>query len=104
MNGDRQMTNAIHFNTVGGTFQDQLRSGFAFQAVDQEDEGDVLLHLVQEIQHLRFLPVRAGVLGNNKVKALRTESPGELLGSHNNIRADREAHPFEFIQTALNIC
>jgi hypothetical protein len=40
-------------------------------------------HLAQEVQHLRFFPVCAGVFGHNKVKQLRAESNGELLGSHN---------------------
>ena len=36
-----------------------------------------------EVQHLRFFPVCVGVFGHNKVKQLRAESNGELLGSHN---------------------
>src|SRR6266849_994673 len=98
------MANAIHFDTIGSTFQDELRSGFAFQVADQKDDRDVLLHLAQEVQHLRFSPVWAVVLGHNKFKELRTESFGELLGSHHYIRADRESHPLEFIQAALDIC
>ena len=53
--------------------------------MDQKDEGDVLLHLAQEVQHLRFLPVWAWVLGHHKVKELRTEPFGELLGGENYI-------------------
>jgi hypothetical protein len=85
MNGYRQMANVIHFNTIGSTFQDELRGGFAFHAVDQKDEGDVLLHLAQKVEYLRFSPVCAGVLGHNEVKQLRTESSGELFGCHNYI-------------------
>src|SRR5260370_31422091 len=60
-------------------------------------------HLAQEVQHLRFLRVSAGVFGHNKVIELRTEACSELLGSHNYIRADRKSSPLEFIQAALNI-
>jgi hypothetical protein len=79
------MANAIHLKTISSAFQDELRGGFALQAVDQKYEGDVLLHLAQEVQHLRFLPVWAGVLGHDKVKELRTQPFGELLGSDNYI-------------------
>src|SRR5260370_28902442 len=60
-------------------------------------------HLAQEVQHLRFLRVSAGVSGQNKVIELRTEAGRELLGSHNYIRADRKSSPPEFIQAALHI-
>ena len=79
------MANTIHFNAFGSTFQDEFCSGFAFQAMDQKNEGYIFLHLAQEVQHLHFLPVGAGVLGHDKVKGLRTESVGELLGTHNYI-------------------
>ena len=98
------MANTICLNAIGSTFQDELRSGFAFQVGDQEDEGDVLFHPMQEAQHLRFLPVRTGVLSHDNVKELGAESFGELRWSHNYIRADRKSHPLEFMTAALNVC
>src|SRR6266849_8008681 len=98
------MAYALHFNTIGSTFQYELRNEFAFQVVDQKDYRDVFLHFVQEVQRLRFLPVGARVLSHNKVKELRTESFGELFESQNYIRTNRESHPPELMQTALNIC
>ena len=103
MHGHRQVANPIHFNAIGGTLENERRRGFAFQAVDQKDDRDVLLHLAKNVQCLRFLPIRAGVLGHYKVKGLRTQPLGELLGSHNYFCADNEAHLFEFIQAVLNL-
>ena len=77
------MAHAVHFNTIGSTFQMNSAAVSRFMLFHQEDKRDVLLHLAQEDQHLRFLPVCAGVFGHNKVKQLRAESNGELLGSHN---------------------
>src|SRR5579864_573733 len=88
MNRYRQMANVLHFNAKGSALQGEFRSVFEFQAMAQEDEGKVLLHLAQEVQHLRFFPVCAGILGYNKVKELRTEAFSELLGCHNYFRAD----------------
>jgi hypothetical protein len=79
------MANAIRFNTIGSTFQDELRGGFALHALDQEDERYVLLHLAHEVQQLRFLPVCAGVFGHNKVKELRMKSNRALRKSRNYI-------------------
>ena len=49
------------------------------------------------------MPIRAGVLGHHKVKGLRTEPFGELLGSHNYLCADYESRFLEFIQAVLNL-
>jgi hypothetical protein len=35
------VANTIHFNALGSTFQHELCSGFALQAMDQKDEGDM---------------------------------------------------------------
>jgi hypothetical protein len=75
------MANAIHFNAIGSTFQDEVRGHFAFQAVNQKNEGDVLLYLAQQVQRLRFLQVRVGILGHYNVIDLRTEFFGALMGS-----------------------
>src|SRR6266566_362099 len=96
------MANVLHFNAKGSALQGKLRSVFELQAMAQEDEGKVLLHLAQEVQRLRFVPIWAGILGDNKVKELRTELFSELLGCHNYTRADRESRPLELIQAALN--
>jgi len=79
----RQVANPLHFDAIGDTAKDELRGGFPFQRIDQKDDGDVLLHLTKNVQHLGFLPIRAGVLGYHEVKRLRTEPLRELLGSHN---------------------
>jgi hypothetical protein len=63
MNSYGQMSNVVDFDTIGSTIQDELRSGFAFQAVNQEDDRDVFLKLLQELQHLCCRPAGAGVLG-----------------------------------------
>jgi len=62
------MANIILFDTIGSTFENELSGGFAFQAMDQKDERDVLLQLSQEVQNLRLMPVCTWVLGYNKVK------------------------------------
>src|SRR4029077_21004963 len=103
MHDHRQVANPIHFNAIGGTFQNELRGSLAFQAVDQTDDRDVLLHLTKSFQCLRFLPIRAGILGDHKVKGLRMEEFGKLLGSYHNICADYESCLLEFIQTVLNL-
>ncbi len=84
MHGHRQVADPVHFDTIGGAFfQDELRGSFAFQAVDQKDDRDVLLHLMKNVQYLCFLPVGAGVLGHHEVIGVRTEPFGELFGSYN---------------------
>jgi hypothetical protein len=49
MDGYRKMANALHFNTIRSTFQDELCNGFTFHAGNQKNERDVLLHLAQEV-------------------------------------------------------
>ena len=99
------MADAIHFNTIGSTLQNELRSGFAFHAVDQKDERDILLHLAQGGPAPAFLAsLELGYSATTRSKSCERSRSSELLGSHNYIRADRESHPLEFMQAALNIC
>src|SRR5260370_19224534 len=97
-----QVANPLHFDTIGSTPEYELGSGFPFQAIDQKDDRDVLLHLTKDIQYLCFLPIRAGVLGYHEVKGFRTDPLGELLGSHNYVRAENESRLLEFRQAMFN--
>src|SRR5258707_15526736 len=81
----RQVAKPLRFDAIGSAAENELGGGFPFQAFDQKDDRDVLLHFTKNIQYLRFLPIRAGVLGYHEVKGLRTEPLPELLRSHNYI-------------------
>jgi hypothetical protein len=56
---------------------------------------------VQEFQCLRFPPVGAGVLGDNKVTGAPAQPFGKLLGSYNYFCVDREMQLVEHFQAAL---
>jgi hypothetical protein len=83
--------------------QNELCHGFSFHEVDQVDEGDLLLHPVKAVQCLSSVPVGAWVFGENKIKALRMNPVGKLLGRYDDIGGDRESHPLELMQTTLDI-
>src|SRR5260370_26076930 len=102
MNRHWQVTNPLHFDTIGSTPEYELCGGFPFQAINQKDDRDVLLHLTKDIQYLCFLPIRAGMLGYHEVKGLRTEPLGELLGSHNYVCAENESRLLEFRQPVFH--
>src|SRR5258708_36812712 len=102
MHRHRQVANPLHFDTIGSTPEDELGGRLPLQAIDQKDDRDVLLHLTKDIQHLCFLPIRAGVLGYHEVKGFRTDPLGELLGTHNYVRAENESRLLEFRQAMFN--
>jgi len=102
MHGHWQVANPLHFDTIGSTPEYELCCGFPFQAINQKDDRDVLLHLTKDIQYLCFLPIRAGVLGYHKVKGFPTEPLGELLGSQNYVGAENESRLLEFRQAVFN--
>jgi hypothetical protein len=66
-----------------------------------DHKRDLPLRLVQEFQAIGFLEVGGGVFGCNKVIVVRAWSLRKLLGSYNDLRVDRELHPFKFLQAAL---
>src|SRR6266404_1507049 len=100
-NGYGKMTNAPHFNTIVGASCNELRHRLALQDATDEDKRDLPLRSVQEFQCLCFLPIGAGVLGDNKVISVRGQPFAELLGSYNDLRADREVHFVELLQAAF---
>src|SRR6267143_4024070 len=101
MNGDGKMTNAPHFNAIVGASCNELRHRLTLQDTTDEDKRDLPLRSVQEFQCLRFLPIGAGQLGNNKVIGVRGQPLAELLGSYNDLSADREMYLVELLQAAL---
>src|SRR6266851_2837838 len=101
VNGHGKMTNVTHFNAIVGASCDELRHRLALQDATDEDKRDLSLRPGQEFQCLRFLPIGAGVLGDNKVIGVRDQPFAKLLGSYNYLRADREMYPVELLQAAL---
>src|SRR5882672_2309086 len=102
VNGYGKMTNVTHFNTIVGASGNELRHRLTLQYATDEDKRDLPLRSVQEFQCLRFLPIGAGVLGDNKVIGVLAQPFAKLLGSNNDFRADREMHPVELLQAALH--
>src|SRR6267143_3410826 len=82
-NGYGKMTNAPHFNTIVGASCNDLRHRLTLQDATDEDKRDLPLRSVQEFQGLRFLPMGAGVLGDNKIKGMLAQPFAKLLGSNN---------------------
>src|SRR6267143_2764397 len=95
------MTNVPHFNAIVGDSGNELRHRLTLQDATDEDKRDLPLRSVQEFQGLRFLPMGAGVLGDNKIKGMLAQPFAKLLGSNNDFRADREMHPVELLQAAF---
>src|SRR5882762_3905493 len=102
MNGYGKMTDVTHFNAIVGAFGNELRHRLAVQDAAHEDKRDLSLRSLQEFQCLRFLPIGAGVLGDNQVIGALTQPYTKFLGSNNDLRADREMHPVELLQAALH--
>jgi hypothetical protein len=99
-NGYGKMTNVPHFDAIVGSSCNELRHGLALEKATDEDERDLPLRSVQEFQCLRFLPIGAGVLGDNKVIGVRAQPFAKLLGSTNYLRAHREVHVVELLNAA----
>src|SRR5260370_12509652 len=100
-NGYGKMTNAPHFNTIVGSSCNELRHRLTLQGATDKDKRDLPLRSVQEFQCLRFPPIGAGILGDNKVIGVRAQPLAELFGSSDDLRADREMHLVELLQAAL---
>jgi len=103
MDSRQEMADTTHFDTIAGALQNELRDGFSFHQIHQVNKRNLLAHLLQAVQHLRSLPVRTRVLGQNQVKGLRTYPFGELLGSYNDIGTDRESRTLELTQATFDI-
>src|SRR6266566_3853663 len=101
MNGYGKMTNVPHFNAIVGASGNELRHRLTLQRAPDEDKRGLPLRYVQEFQFLRFPPIGAGQLGNNKVIGVRAQPLAELLGSDNYLRADREMHLVELLQATF---
>src|SRR2546422_10858052 len=101
MNGYRKMTNAPHFNAIVGASCNELRHRLTLHGATDEDKRDGPLRSVQEFQRLRFLPIGAGVLGDDKVIGAGAQPFAKLLGSSNDLRAGREMYLVELLQAAL---
>src|SRR6266849_2530241 len=101
MNGYGKMTNVPHFNTIVGASCNELRHRLTLQGATDKDKRDLPLRSVQEFQCLRFPPIGAGVLGNNKIIGVRAQPLAELFGSSDDLRADREMYFVELLQAAL---
>src|SRR5882724_4148235 len=97
VNGYGKMTNVTHFNAIVGASCNELRHRLPLQDTTDEDKRDLPLRSVQEFQCLRFLPIGAGVLGDNKIIGVRAQPLAELLESDNYLRADREVHLVELL-------
>src|SRR6267378_2556798 len=95
MNGHGKMTNMTHFDAVVSASCNKLRHRLTLQDTTDEDKRDLSFRSVQEFQCLHFLPMGAGVLGDNKVIGVRAQPIAKLLRSNNDFRADREMHPVE---------
>src|SRR5260370_9932581 len=100
-NGCGKMTIAPQFNTIVGSSCDELRHRLTLQDATDEDKRDLPLRSVQEFQGLRFLPIGSVQLGNNKVIDVRAQPLAELLGSYNDIPADREMHLLALLHSAV---
>src|SRR6266403_3999948 len=101
MNGYGKVTNVTHFNAIVGASCNELRHRLPLQDATDEDKRDLPLRSVQEFQCLRFLPIRAGVRGDNKVIGVLAQVFAKLLGSNNDLRTDREVHFIELLQAAF---
>src|SRR5882762_1703262 len=99
-NGYGKMTNVAHFDAIVGSSCNELRHGLALENATDEDQRDLPLRSVQEFQCLRFLPIGAGVLGDNNVIGVRAQPFAKLLGSTNYLRAHREVHVVELLYAA----
>src|SRR6266852_677186 len=103
MNGHRKMTNVIHFNAIVSASCNELRHRLTLQDATDEDKRNLPLRSVQQFQCLRFVPIGAGVLGDNKVIGAPAQPLAKLLGSNNDFRGDREMHPVELLHAALHL-
>ncbi len=101
MNGYGKMTNVAHFNTIVGASCNELCHRLTLQDATDEDKRDLPLRSAQEFQCLRFPPIGASQLGNNKVIGVRGQPLAELLGSDKYLRADREMHLVELLQATF---
>src|SRR5467141_5259862 len=100
MNGYRKMTNAPHFNAIVGTSCNELRHRLTLHGATDKDKRDLPLRSVQEFQCLRFPPIGAGILGDNKVIGVRAQPLAELFGSSDDLSADREMHLVEALASS----
>src|SRR6266852_97424 len=100
MNGYRKMTNVPHFNTIVGASCNELRHRLTLQGATDKDKRDLPLRSVQEFQCLRFPPIGAGILGDNKVIGVRAQPLAELFGSSDDLSADREMHLVEALASS----
>jgi hypothetical protein len=89
-NGHWKVADVIHFDTIGSAVRNELRHDFQWRLVGHKDERDRVIHLVQEFQGWRSLPIGGRVLGQNNVVGLRAQAFGKLLGARNYIGADVE--------------
>jgi len=101
MNGYGKVTNMIHFYAVVSSSCNEIRYGLPLQGATDEDKWDLSVRQVQEFECLRFPPMGAGILGDNKVIGVRAQPFAKLLGSYNYLRTDREMHFVELSQAAL---
>lgn len=101
MNGYGKVTNMIHFYAVVSSSGNELRNSLTLQGTTNKDEWDLALRQVQELECLRFPPMGAGVLGDNKVIGVRAQPFAKLLGSCNCLCTDREMHFVELSQAVL---
>src|SRR6266403_1073724 len=103
MNGYGKMTNVTHFNAIVSASCNELRHRLTLQDATDEDKRNLPLRSVQQFQCLRFVPIGAGVLGDNQVIGVLAQPLAKLLGSNNDFRGDREMHPVELLQAALHL-
>src|SRR6267154_5968507 len=101
MNSYGKMTNVTHFNAIVSASCNELRHRLTLQDATDEDKRNLPLRSVQQFRCLRFPPIGAGQLGNNKVIGVRAQPLAEPLGSYNDLRADREIHLVELLPAAF---
>ena len=80
-----------------GASCNELRHRLTLQDATDQDKRDLALRYVQEFQCLRFPPIGAGILGDNKVIGVRAQPLAELFGSSDDLGADREMHLVELL-------
>jgi hypothetical protein len=69
----------------------------------QENYGNILPQLVQEVESSSFLPARARILRYDNVVELRPKFLDAFLRRRHQLGGGREMHSPDFKQTAFNL-
>jgi len=98
-NYQRQVSDMFLLNVLERAFSCQFYDGFASNSGRQKNKRELLEGLMKELQHLRSLAVRTGILNDDDVIALGSELLMALCQVQNTIGTDRELRFLELLHT-----